>query len=287
MNDGDPGEGSSSKSWIERVADIFSGEPSNRVELMEVIRDAEERQLLDAEAMNIIFGALQVSEMQAREVMIPRSQMIYVRASSPPEDFLSTIIDSQHSRFPVVGEELDDVKGILHAKDLLPLLVKGEFGDFDIKDYIRQAPVIPESKRLNVLLQEFRQNRNHMAVVVDEYGHVAGVVTIEDVLEQIVGEIEDEHDVRDDSFIKQLDEHTYTVKAVTSVEDFNEHFDAKFSHEEFDTIGGVVMHGFGHLPKREETINIDRFCFKVLNADSRRIRLLHMTTTPVAGASAD
>ena len=287
MNEGGSSEGSSTRSWFERVADIFSGEPSNRVELMDVIRDAEERQLLDAEAMNIIFGAMQVSDMQAREIMIPRTQMVYVKADSTPEDFLPIIIDSQHSRFPVVGDELDDVKGILHAKDLLPLLVRGEFSHLDIKDYIRQAPVIPESKRLNVLLQEFRQNRNHMAVVVDEYGHVVGVVTIEDVLEQIVGEIEDEHDVRDDGFIKQLDEHSFTIKAVTSVEDFNEHFDAEFSDEEFDTIGGVVMHSFGHLPKREETIDIDRFTFKVLNADSRRIRLLHLTTSPVAGASAD
>lgn len=265
------------RTWLERVADLFSGEPSSRRDLLDMLRDAANRNLLDADALNIIFGALGVAEIQARDIMIPRSQLIYLQADSQPKDFLPTIIESQHSRFPVIGDDLDDVKGVLHAKDLLPLLLEEAWEDFDIKDCMRPATVIPESKRLNVLLQEFRATRNHMAVVVDEYGHVSGAVTIEDVLEQIVGEIEDEHDVDDDSFIKPLDETSFTIKATTSIEDFNEHFGADLDDEEFDTIGGLVLKHFGRLPKREEMAVVGPFQFRVLNADSRRIRLLHMT----------
>jgi magnesium and cobalt transporter len=208
---------------------------------MEMLRDAADRQIMDAEALNIIFGALQVSDMQARDIMIPRTQLVYLKANDPPEVLLPTIIESQHSRYPVIGDDLDDIKGILHAKDLLPLALSKNLDDFDIKDCIRPAAVIPESKRLNVLLQEFRNTRNHMAVVVDEYGHVSGAVTIEDVLEQIVGEIEDEYDVDDDSFIKRLDERTFNVKATTTVEDFNTYFDTDLDEEEFDTVGGLVL----------------------------------------------
>jgi len=283
MGDADSGDGPGSRSWIERVAQVFSGEPSSRQELMEVIQDAARRRIVDGEALSIIDGAMQVSEMQAREIMIPRSQVVFVRADSRPRELLPVVIESQHSRFPVIGDDFDDVKGVLHAKDLLPLALSGDLDDFDLKDLIRRAPVIPESKRLNVLLQEFRLNRNHMAIVMDEYGSVAGVVTIEDVLEQIVGEIEDEHDVHDHSYIKALDDHSYTVKAVTPIDEFNAYFDTDFSDEEFDTIGGIVMQRFGHLPKREETIAIDRFQFRVLNADSRRIRLLQMTELPATG----
>lgn len=265
------------RTWFERVADLFSGEPSSRRDLLDMLRDAANRNLLDADALNIIFGALGVADIQARDIMIPRSQLIYLQADSQPKDFLPTIIESQHSRFPVIGDDLDDVKGVLHAKDLLPLLLEEVWEDFDIKDCMRPATVIPESKRLNVLLQEFRATRNHMAVVVDEYGHVSGAVTIEDVLEQIVGEIEDEHDVDDDSFIKPLDETSFTIKATTSIEDFNEHFGADLDDEEFDTIGGLVLKHFGRLPKREEMAVVGPFQFRVLNADSRRIRLLHMT----------
>jgi magnesium and cobalt transporter len=282
MTDAGSGESSSSRSWIERVAQAFSSEPASRVELMSMIHDAAERSLLDAEALGIIDGAMQVSEMQARDIMIPRAQVVFVRADDSPREFLPVVIDSQHSRFPVIGEDFDDVKGILHAKDLLPLALSQRLDDFRLKDHIRPAPVIPESKRLNVLLTEFRENRNHMAIVVDEYGSVAGVVTIEDVLEQIVGEIEDEHDVHDDGFVKQLEADAWTVKAVTPIDDFNEQFDTDFPDEEFDTIGGLVMQQFGHLPKREEATTIGPFRFRVLNADSRRIRLLHMTRLPVA-----
>jgi magnesium and cobalt transporter len=251
---------------------------------MTIIRDAAERSLLDAEALSIIDGAMAVSEMQARDIMIPRSQVVFVPDDAAPRDFLPLVIDSQHSRFPVLDEEADDVKGILHAKDLLPLLLSGKVDQFKLRDHMRPAPIIPESKRLNVLLTEFRENRNHMAIVVDEYGGVAGVVTIEDVLEQIVGEIEDEHDVHDDSLIKQLDASAWSVKAVTPIEDFNERFGTQFSDEEFDTIGGIITQRFGHVPQREETITVGRLRFRVLNADSRRIRLLHVVRLPERSA---
>jgi magnesium and cobalt transporter len=256
------------------VSALFSDEPSDRSDLMAMLRDAADRQIMDAEALNIIFGALQVSDMQARDIMIPRTQLVYLKASDPLEVLLPTIIESQHSRYPVIGDDLDDIKGILHAKDLLPLALARD--RFDIRDCIRHAAVIPESKRMNVLLQEFRNNRNHMAVVVDEYGHVSGAITIEDVLEQIVGEIEDEHDVDEESFIKQLDDQTFNVKATTAVEDFNEYFEADLDEHEFDTIGGLVLKAFGHLPARGEIVELDNLRFKVLNADSRRLRLLQV-----------
>ncbi len=264
------------RTLLEWIGDLFSDEPTDRSELMDVLRDAADRQIMDAEALNIIFGALQVSDMQARDIMIPRSQLVYLKSGDALDVLLPTIIQTQHSRFPVIGDDLDDIKGILHAKDLLPLVLVQDLQGFDIKDHIRQASVIPESKRLNVLLEDFRQTRNHMAVVVDEYGHVSGVVTIEDVLEQIVGEIEDEHDIDDESFIKQLDDHTFHVKAAAEVEDFNQFFDMALDEEEFDTIGGVVLKAFGHLPARGESVDIDGLRFKVLNADSRRVRLLQV-----------
>ena len=206
--DGDRGLDSGLRTLREWLSDLFSDEPENRGELQEMLRDAADRQLMDGEALNIIFGALQVSEMQARDIMIPRSQLVYLEAGKPLEDLLGVVIESKHSRFPVIGDDLDDVKGILHAKDLLPLLCGGGKPGFDLKDRIRTAQVIPESKRVNVLLQDFRATRNHMAVVVDEYGHVSGVVTIEDVLEQIVGEIEDEHDIDEDNPIGRLEGET-------------------------------------------------------------------------------
>jgi magnesium and cobalt transporter len=266
----------SKRTLLDWVSAWFSDEPTDRSELMAVLRDAADRQIMDAEALNIIFGALQVSDMQARDIMIPRTQLVYLKANASPDVLLPTIIESQHSRYPVIGDDLDDIKGILHAKDLLPLALSRELSHFDIKDCIRPATVIPESKRLNVLLQEFRNNRNHMAVVVDEYGHVSGVVTIEDVLEQIVGDIEDEHDVNDENFIKQLDEHTFNVKATTPVDEFNEYFGVALDEEEFDTVGGLVLKAFGHLPARGEVVEIDALRFRVLNADSRRLRLLQV-----------
>jgi magnesium and cobalt transporter len=218
--------------------------------------------------------------MHARDIMIPRSSLIVVQEDQDPSELLPLIIESRHSRFPVIGDDLDDVKGILHAKDLLPLVLEQNHDKFSMKDCIRPATVIPESKRLNILLQEFRSTRNHMAVVVDEYGQTSGAVTIEDVLEQIVGDIEDEYDIDDDSFVKQLEPNSFHVKASTTIEDFNEYFKSALSDEEFDTIGGIVMHAFGHLPERGEQVDITDMKFEVLNADSRRVRLLRVNTVP-------
>ena len=275
------------KSWREWIADFFPAEPADRPELLQMLKDASERQLFDGDVLNIIHGALAVADMRARDVMIPRSQVVTVAVDANVQEFLPTIIESKHSRFPAVGDDTDDVKGILHAKDMLPLLLADDWEGFNIKDYIRPTNLVPESKRLHDLLKEFRETRNHMAVVIDEFGAVAGVVTIEDVLEQIVGDIEDEHDVDDDSFIKQLDDHTCTVKATTPIEEFNTRFQANLADEEFDTVGGVVSKAFGYLPKRDETITVDNFHFRVLHADSRRIRLLQLTSQePLGGAAA-
>lgn len=265
------------KSWLERITQAFAHEPKSRQELLEVLREAHDNQLLDTEALGIVEGAIQVADLQVRDIMIPRSQIISIKADQTPRDFLPAIIEAAHSRYPVIGESLDEVIGILLAKDLLPLILREHSEDFDIRPLLRPATFVPESKRLNVLLREFRANRNHMAVVIDEYGGVAGLVTIEDVLEQIVGEIEDEHDVDEDNFIKALPNGDFIVQALTPVEDFNEFFEAGFSEDEFDTIGGVVMSAFGHLPKRHEVTELGGFRFRVLNADSRRIHLLRLT----------
>ena len=265
------------KSWFNRLTQAFAHEPKNRKELLEVLREAHQNKLLDSEALAIVEGAIQVADLQVRDIMVPRSQMMSIKANQSPQEFLPAIIEAAHSRYPVVGESLDDVIGILLAKDLLPLILSGEHDSFDIKTLLRPATFVPESKRLNVLLREFRANHNHMAVVIDEYGGVAGLVTIEDVLEQIVGDIEDEHDVEEDSFIKPLPSGDFLIKALTPIESFNEAFDTAFSDDEFDTVGGLVMSTFGHLPKRNEVTEIGEFRFRVLNADSRRIHLLRLT----------
>ncbi len=265
------------RSWLERITQAFAHEPKSRQELLEVLRDAHDNKLLDTEALAIVEGAIQVSDLQVRDIMIPRSQIITIKASQSPQEFLPAVIEAAHSRYPVIGENLDEVLGILLAKDLLPLLLHGNELSFDLQKMLRPATYVPESKRLNVLLREFRSTHNHMAIVIDEYGGVAGLVTIEDVLEQIVGDIEDEHDVEEDSYIKALPSGDFIVKALTPVDDFNEFFEAGFSEEEFDTIGGVVMSAFGHLPKRNEVIELGDFRCRVLNADSRRIHLLRLT----------
>ncbi|MFV3385253.1 magnesium/cobalt efflux protein [Pseudomonas indoloxydans] len=265
------------KSWFNKLTQAFAHEPRNRQELLEVLREAHQNKLLDSEALAIVEGAIQVADLQVRDIMVPRSQVISIKASQTPREFLPAIIDAAHSRYPVVGESLDDVIGILLAKDLLPLILQGEQPNFNIKDLLRPATFVPESKRLNVLLREFRANHNHMAVVIDEYGGVAGLVTIEDVLEQIVGDIEDEHDVEEDGYIKPLPSGDYLIKALTPIESFNETFDSEFSDDEYDTVGGLVMSAFGHLPKRNEVTEIGEFRFRVLNADSRRIHLLRLT----------
>ena len=265
------------RSWLEKLTQAFAHEPKSRQELLELLREAHQNKLLDSEALSIVEGAIQVADLQVRDIMVPRSQMISIKANQTPREFLPAIIDAAHSRYPVVGESIDDVMGILLAKDLLPLILQENGHSFNIKDLLRPATFVPESKRLNVLLREFRANHNHMAIVIDEYGGVAGLVTIEDVLEQIVGDIEDEHDVEEDSYIKPLPSGDFIVKALTPVDAFNEFFETDFSEDEFDTVGGLVMGAFGHLPKRNETTEIGEFRFRVLNADSRRIHLLRLS----------
>ena len=264
------------KGWLERLALVFSSEPRTRQDLSDVLEIARDNEVIDDDAQSIIEGAMQVAELQARDIMIPRSQMEVLKAESVLEELLPQIITSGHSRYPVIGDNPDDVLGILLAKDLLSQLLTPEGDNFDVTALLRPCNVVPESKRLNVLLREFRQNRNHMAIVIDEYGGVAGLVTIEDVLEEIVGEIEDETDLETDTFIRELSNGDYIVRALTPIDDFNEAFDVDFSDDEFDTIGGLVMQQFGHLPGHNETTEIEGMIFKVVNADQRKIHSLRV-----------
>ena len=268
MND----DSSPSPGFLERITAWLSREPDNKEELLELLHSAYENNLLDADALSMIEGVMQVSEMQVREIMIPRAQMDVVDINEPPEKLLPFIIETAHSRFPAIDGERDNVLGILLAKDLLRLCT-GE--EVDLRDMLRPAVFIPESKRLNVLLREFRASRNHIAIVVDEYGGVAGVVTIEDVLEQIVGDIEDEYDYDEaEDNILEDGKGAFRVKAQTEVGDFNQALGASFSDDEFDTVGGLVTHAFGRLPKRGENVEIAGFRFHVLRADSRRLHTM-------------
>ena len=261
------------KSWLEKLSQALASEPSSRSELIDLLRASQERELIDVDALKIIEGALTVADKQVREIMIPRSQVVFIKADQKPSEFLPVVIGSGHSRFPVIGEGEDEILGILLAKDLLPLALNDKESAFQLKTSLRSHASIPESKRLDVLLQEFRAARNHLAVVYDEYGGVSGIVTIEDVLEQIVGDIEDEYDFEEKGSINDNNDGTYSVRALTDIDDFNEYFDTSLSTEEFETVGGVVTHAFGHLPSRGEEVQIDEFCFKVLNADGRRVHL--------------
>ena len=264
------------RSWLEKIALLFSSEPHNRKDLEGVLAIAAENEVIDQDARSIMEGAMKVSDMQARDIMIPRAQMVVIKAESTLEEILPQIIRSAHSRYPVVGESPDDIQGILLAKDLLPELLNKDHSEFHMQPLLRPTVVVPESKRLNVLLREFRENRNHMAIVIDEYGGVAGLVTIEDVLEEIVGEIEDETDVDEDNFIRKISDDDFFIKALTPIEDFNEYFRTHFSDEEFDTIGGLVIQAFGHMPARNEVTQIENFEFKVINADQRKIHSLRV-----------
>ena len=276
MND----DSSPRPSFIERLTSWLSREPDNREELLELLHAAYAKNLLDADALSMIEGVMQVSEMQAREIMIPRAQMDVVDIHSPPEKLLPFVIETAHSRFPAVDGDRDSVMGILLAKDLLRLC-NGE--DVDLRDQLRPAVFIPESKRLNVLLKEFRASRNHIAIVVDEYGGVAGLVTIEDVLEQIVGDIEDEYDYdeAEDNIIAE-EGGAFRVKAQTEIGDFNLAMGASFADDEFDTVGGLVTHAFGRVPKRGEAVEIAGFRFQVLRAGSRRLHTLRVQRLPQA-----
>ena len=270
-------QGSSGKTWLGKITQMLQGEPQNREELAEVIADAQIRDVIDPETKEMIEGVLGVSELKVRDIMIPRSQMITLEVDAPLEQLIPMMVDSTHSRFPVVCEDKDHIEGILLAKDLLPLILNKDDQLPSLRDYLRPAVVVPESKRVDTLLNEFRQQRYHMALVIDEYGGVSGLVTIEDILELIVGEIEDEHDEEDQQDIRQLAKHVFVVQALTPVDDFNEKFKTGYSTQDADTIGGTVLHAFGHMPGRGETIDIDGLQFKVTNADSRRLLQLQVT----------
>ena len=262
--------------YLQKITAIFSSKPADRHDLIELLRESETRNLLDHDALTMIEGAMQVSEMQVRDIMIPRVQMIVVKNDADPEDILATVIESGHSRFPVIGGDTDEISGILLAKDLLNYFSDHDNSEFNIKDMMRRAIYVPESKRLNVLLREFRSNRNHMVIVIDEYSGVAGLVTMEDVIEEIVGEIEDEHDIDNEDQIKPHGRNRYTVKALTPIEEFNDFFNTQLSDDEFDTIGGLALKAFGHVPKRGERIELEGFNVKGLRSDKRRIHLMRM-----------
>ena len=281
MNDERAESGASQLSWLDRLTAALTGEPKTRQQLLDMLRDAEDRNLFDAEALSMMEGVLQVAEMRVRDIMVPREQMVVIEEDEPPEEFVKTVIDSAHSRFPVLGDNRDEVEGILLAKDLLAYFATQDQDEFDLRDAMRPVVYVPESKRLNVLLSEFRASRNHMAIVVDEYGGVAGLVTIEDVLEQIVGEIDDEHDSEEERYIKERSTGEYLIKALTPIEDFNEYFEVNLNDEEFDTIGGLVIKSFGHLPSRGERTVFGDFEFEIIRADKRRVHLVQMRRLPV------
>ncbi len=266
-------------SWIAELLRIVRREPKNQQVLIDVLRNAEKRNLIDPDVLLMIEGALHVADMQVRDAMIAKTNMIVVNINSELSDIIEIVIKSGHSRFPVINDDINDVLGILLAKDLISHLAYPEIQKFDIKDMMRPAVFIPESKRLNVLLREFRIKRNHMAIVVDEYG-VTGLITIEDVIEEIVGEIEDEFDIDEEQNIFVHGRDRFTVKATTPIEEFNDRFNTDLSNDEYDTIGGLVSHAFGHLPKRGETTDFEGFNVKILRADRRRLHLLRFERLP-------
>jgi magnesium and cobalt transporter len=272
------GQAGSSGGWFKRLAHSISGEPRDLEQLAEVLGEARERGLIEADVLQMLESVLQVSEIQVRDIMVPRSQMVVINRDDPPARILPVVIESGHSRFPVVGEDRDEVSGILLAKDLLRFFVEDEPAEFDIKECLRPAVFIPESKRLNVLLKEFRVTHNHMAIVVDEYGGVSGLLTIEDVLEQIVGDIGDEYDVDEGEGIRKEADRSWTVPALTRIDEFNQAFGTRFSDDEFDTIGGLILHELGRMPRRGEAVQIGGLELKVTRADRRRIESLRVTT---------
>ncbi len=273
---------STSRSLMNRLVNAIGGEPRDRDELLDELRDARKREILDQDTLQMIEGVFNVVDMQVRDIMIPRAQMVVVEKDAELEELLPVIIESGHSRFPVINEDKDNVVGILLAKDVLRFNSSNNRQSFDIERILRPHVSQPETKRLNVLLKEFRSNRNHMAIVFDEYGGVAGLVTIEDVLEQIVGKIDDEHDTDEDQNIRDHGAGSYSVRALTPIEEFNQTMKANFSDDEFDTIGGVLMADLGHMPKPGESVVIGGFDFKILAADSRRIHLIQVKRAAVA-----
>lgn len=265
---------------------LFQSEPKNREDLVEVIRDSAENELIDTDTREMIEGVMEISELRVRDIMIPRPQIVFIEADQPLQACVDVIIESAHSRFPVIRDDKDTIEGILLAKDLLKYL-RSESEPFEMSAILRPAVIVPESKRVDRMLKEFRSERFHMAVVVDEFGAVSGLVTIEDILEQIVGNIEDEFDEEEIEPIRQLSQHTYAVLALTDIERFNQEFNTYFEDEDVDTVGGLVMKAFGHLPKRGEEISLDGITFKVTSADSRRLIQLRVTVSDAQLAQMD
>ncbi len=269
---------------LKRIGQSLIGNINDKFQLLEILRDVQSRNVISSETLSMIEGVMEVTDMQVREVMVPRSQMIVIEHDASADEILSCIIESAHSRFPVIGDNRDDIEGIILAKDMLNFFAKEDYKNLDLKEYMRPTVFIPESKRLNVLLRDFRANRNHMALVVDEYGGVAGLVTIEDVLEEIVGEIEDEHDVEEDSNISSHGEGVYSVQALTEIDEFNKFFKSGFTNDKFDTIGGIIMNAFGYMPQRGEEIEIGNFLFKINRADHRHIHSVRVIRVSVTSS---
>ncbi|MDD5036277.1 MAG: transporter associated domain-containing protein [Methylococcaceae bacterium] len=278
-------QGGEHRSWLERLGHFLTGEPEDREDLMVFLRDAQKRHVIDPEALSMIEGVMQFSELRVRDIMVPRAQMVVLSQDAELETVIPLVIESAHSRYPVIGEDRTEVVGILLVKDLLDHSLKKR--NVRVNEIMRTAQFVPESKRLNVLLREFRATRSHMAIIVDEYGAAAGLVTIEDVLEQIVGDIEDEHDFGEEEYIFLKSAREYTLKALTPIDEFNDYFRCDLSDDEFDTMGGVIVHQLGHLPSRGERVDIGRFRFIVLQSDSRRVHLLKLVLMPEQNAEND
>lgn len=280
INQSTPQPNEEKKGWFEKITQLFQDTPQDRSELIDVLKEAEKESLINPELLSMMEGVIQISELQARDIMVARAQMVVVNDEMTVEQILKTVVQSGHSRFPVIGDNRDDIEGIILAKDLLQFTAQSVIGEaqkFDLKDFLRPAVIIPESKRLDTLLKEFRTNRNHMAIVVDEYGSVVGFVTIEDVLEQIVGDIEDEHDIDgEEETIQAMSEREFVVKGHTEIEEFNEYFSSSIDEEELDTIGGILMQAFGRVPEKNATIELWNFKFVIINSDTRKIKLVRV-----------
>jgi magnesium and cobalt transporter len=283
----DDADDHSSGTWYGRLRRVLKGEAATRDDLLDWLRQSHAQTVLDADELAMLEGVLAVSETQVREVMVPRSQMAVLERDAPRDQLLRAIVESGHSRFPVIGDDREEVVGILLAKDVLRHFVDTPGEDFDISRYIRPATFIPESKRLNALLKEFRGSRNHIAIVVDEYGGITGLLTIEDVLEEIVGEIDDEHDAAAIAPIQEQDPGRYHVRALTRIDEFNDYFDTDLDDENYDTVGGLVMHELGHLPRKGETLQFGEFRFQVLQADRRRVHSVEVTRVSSLPANGD
>ncbi len=285
MNEDEKGRyGRFIRKGIARIRKLFNAMPDDRAQLIELLRELQRAGMLDTDALVMMEGVLQMADLRVRDVMIPRAQMVTVSRDDPLERILDVAIRSEHSRFPVLADEGNTVAGILLAKDLLRYATPEGAADFSMRELLRNALFVPESKRLDVLLRQFRAGRNHIAIVVDEFRGIAGLVTIEDVIEQIVGEIEDEHDHGDESLILRRGNNVYTVKATAPVDEFNRYFSARLDEEDFDTVGGLVMHRVGHVPKAGEVIDLEGFRFEVVRADSRRVHLFRVRTPQATGA---